>query len=62
MEIKSQRESQQMLRLLMPLVNTLIIMFNIASFRGNSAGKLKAETATLRLSLPFTHASRLAAH
>ena len=46
----------------MPLVNTLIIMFNIASFRDNSADELKAETVTLKLSLPPTHASRLAAH
>ena len=47
---------------LMPLVNTLIIMFNMTSFRGDSAGKLKAETVTLKLSLPSTHASRLVAH
>ena len=46
---------------LMSLVNALIIVFNMAPFRGDSAGKLEAETVTLRLSLPLTHASRLAA-
>ena len=61
MKIKPQRESQQILKSLMPLINTLIIIFNMAPFRGDSADKLKAETVTLRLSLSPTHASRLAA-
>ena len=51
-----------MLESLMLLVNTLIIVFNMTSFRDNSADKLKAETVNLRLSLPFTHASRLVTH
>ena len=51
-----------MLKSLMSLINTLIIMFNITSSRGNSADKLKTETVTLSLSLSLTYASRLAAH
>ena len=50
-----------MLRLLIPLINALIMVFNMAPFRGDSADKLKAETITLRLSLPLTYTSRLAA-
>ena len=46
----------------MLLINTLIIMFNMTSFRGNSADKLKTKTVNLKPSLPLTHASRLAAH
>ena len=50
-----------MLKSLMPLVNALIIVFNMTFFRGDSADKLKAETVTLKLSLSLTYASRLAA-